>query len=590
MSAFDPYHKWLGIPPGEQPAHHYRLLGVAPFESDPDVIESAADRQMAYVRQCASGPYVKESQQVLNELSAARMCLLNPSKKQAYDAELKARLGGTLPPPPVRSSAASDGPLADFKLSDIRLAEPGRSEKSPARPAAKPKPSEEKKPGIEKKKSAPVRAAPPADDGYEVIVHRAAEPEIIVSPRRRARKKSPVPLKALALAGAAILAVIVVLSFKAELADLLASLSKPGAEAQRGPAAPARDRNSPNRASARQLSPQEADLDYKRRQELLLAGSSRGQTAAPAAQTGDRSEEELDDAPDDPQSIPTEWTAAEEWLISSAAPLSMHSLPGHPPDEFVVSLRVRRLTGKNTFAIGLPVGGRQVLVALDAHAGAVGGLEYVDGKTVDANEAALRRRFLLPDHEVTIRCTVSNAGITCKCDDATVVDWRGDLARLSLPPDFSGLDEKSLFLATIGSQIAVRDIRIWRLGSAEPASTIDRAERLAGYWQTDGGDNLGGLTSRYEIKKANGKWSMKVTFMNRAKRPVGLAFGEECRFSNGTLYCIQRYKQKPVATWVDGLPVTFRLEPEDFDRARSTWSNPANGSRGGGTLHRAKAK
>jgi hypothetical protein len=25
---FDPYHKWLGIPPPQQPPHHYRLLGI----------------------------------------------------------------------------------------------------------------------------------------------------------------------------------------------------------------------------------------------------------------------------------------------------------------------------------------------------------------------------------------------------------------------------------------------------------------------------------------------------------------------------------------------------------------------------------
>src|SRR5271156_1608401 len=92
MSNFDPYHKWLAIPPGEQPPHHYRLLGVAPFEADLDVIEAAADRQMTYIRQCATGQYVKESQQILNELSAARVCLLNPSKKKAYDSELEARI------------------------------------------------------------------------------------------------------------------------------------------------------------------------------------------------------------------------------------------------------------------------------------------------------------------------------------------------------------------------------------------------------------------------------------------------------------------------------------------------------------------
>lgn len=101
MSNFDPYHKWLGIPPPEQPPHHYRLLSVPPFEADLDVIEAAADRQMTYVRQCATGPYMKESQKLLNELAAARVCLLNPAKKKAYDAELKPRLA------PAKSAESS---------------------------------------------------------------------------------------------------------------------------------------------------------------------------------------------------------------------------------------------------------------------------------------------------------------------------------------------------------------------------------------------------------------------------------------------------------------------------------------------------
>ena len=29
---FDPYYRWLGIPPEEQPPDHYRLLGVKVFE------------------------------------------------------------------------------------------------------------------------------------------------------------------------------------------------------------------------------------------------------------------------------------------------------------------------------------------------------------------------------------------------------------------------------------------------------------------------------------------------------------------------------------------------------------------------------
>jgi hypothetical protein len=28
VSEFDPYRKWLGIPPKDQPPHYYRLLGI----------------------------------------------------------------------------------------------------------------------------------------------------------------------------------------------------------------------------------------------------------------------------------------------------------------------------------------------------------------------------------------------------------------------------------------------------------------------------------------------------------------------------------------------------------------------------------
>ena len=48
--SFDPYVQWLGIRDPQRPPNHYRLLGVDPFESDPNVLENAADRQMAHVR------------------------------------------------------------------------------------------------------------------------------------------------------------------------------------------------------------------------------------------------------------------------------------------------------------------------------------------------------------------------------------------------------------------------------------------------------------------------------------------------------------------------------------------------------------
>jgi hypothetical protein len=93
-SNFDAYHKWLSIPPSEQPPNHYRLLGLGLFESDPDVISAAGDRQMAHVKTYKNGPHAALSQELLNEIAAAKLCLLKPAKKEIYDEQLRRGFAG----------------------------------------------------------------------------------------------------------------------------------------------------------------------------------------------------------------------------------------------------------------------------------------------------------------------------------------------------------------------------------------------------------------------------------------------------------------------------------------------------------------
>lgn len=109
---FDPYYEWLGIPPKDQPPNHYRLLGIELFEENRNVIDTAANRQMSFIKEYQAGPHSELTQRLLNELAAARLCLLNKEQKAAYDEALRAKLTASVPgsrPPPLRSGRKIQG-------------------------------------------------------------------------------------------------------------------------------------------------------------------------------------------------------------------------------------------------------------------------------------------------------------------------------------------------------------------------------------------------------------------------------------------------------------------------------------------------
>ena len=91
-TAFDPYHKWLGIPLKHRPPNHYRLLGIEPFEADQDVIHSAADQRIAFLQALVAGEYAVQAKKLLDELIAARDCLTDLERKSAYDGRLRVRI------------------------------------------------------------------------------------------------------------------------------------------------------------------------------------------------------------------------------------------------------------------------------------------------------------------------------------------------------------------------------------------------------------------------------------------------------------------------------------------------------------------
>jgi hypothetical protein len=133
-STFDAYYKWLGILPAEQPPNHYRLLGIALFEADPEVIAAAADRQMGHVKSFAAGQYAAQSQSLLNELARARVTLLNSRQKAEYDRRLQQLLAeAPSAQVPTPSSEPKEAPAGEASAELQELAGLNRVHSSAAR-------------------------------------------------------------------------------------------------------------------------------------------------------------------------------------------------------------------------------------------------------------------------------------------------------------------------------------------------------------------------------------------------------------------------------------------------------------------------
>jgi len=133
---FDPYHVWLGIPPEEQPPNHYRLLSLRPFESNRDVISNAVEQRRVFLRSVQGGKRAAQSQQLMNEVSAAGVVLLDPARKARYDEELKKKLSPR--PAHMQASGASPStgglpdPMAPLAISDLLPQQAAVAKKPPA--------------------------------------------------------------------------------------------------------------------------------------------------------------------------------------------------------------------------------------------------------------------------------------------------------------------------------------------------------------------------------------------------------------------------------------------------------------------------
>ncbi len=188
---FDPYREWLGIETGPRPPDHYTLLALAPREEDARRIAQAADAQSAKVRGIRPGPHLAEWSRLLDLIQAAKVCLLNPESKAAYDASLTGpKVPGSGPGAPATPSPHDAPTLATppSPSGPILATPPGTSDPAPPQPGT---PSPPLPAWQSKATSQPAPASPPSDAVPPASPATSAFPAPVPAPGEPSSRSEP---------------------------------------------------------------------------------------------------------------------------------------------------------------------------------------------------------------------------------------------------------------------------------------------------------------------------------------------------------------------------------------------------------------
>ncbi len=439
---FDPYHKWLGVPPAEQPPNCYRLLGIALFESDPDVISTAADQRMALLRTFQTGQHAAISQKLLNEVAAARLRLLTPAKKTAYDEQLASNGTGKQPGSAAAESRSSAGAVSPIALGfEPSSAASARTRRRGANKAKK------------KTDSAPLFAAA----GVVVLLLAVAAYQL-----RRGRS---------------------VAIEKNDLTPRTTQDSQHLATHDAGPAPSTAETPPPRLARDRTpvLLPHHgvatSETDTSSAAELEVSPNP----ALRRADTRDADDVSAEDQMPvkqvdllkliDParDSVQGRWQWRGQLLLSAEEPLARLQVPLVPPTDYRLTLKGARERGTD-LVIGLIVDGRQCSFCIDGRGKTKSGLELVDGQAFDVNETTQQSGNVLGENRpYTVVCIVQGANLTVTVNDRTLLKWSGKSTRLSPSGPWAVPKKDQLFLGAWGAVHRIEQLTLESLAvSTEP--------------------------------------------------------------------------------------------------------------------------
>jgi hypothetical protein len=123
-------------------------------------------------------------------------------------------------------------------------------------------------------------------------------------------------------------------------------------------------------------------------------------------------------------------------------------IPYRPPPAYRLTVVATPLDEPNALVLGQRSAAGRFLVLLDFRLGdgRVSALENVDGRNVQANPTRTDGPVFRRGCPAVVVCTVRGDGVEVEVDGRTLIDWRGDPARLSLAEYWTTPTADALFL------------------------------------------------------------------------------------------------------------------------------------------------
>lgn len=131
-----------------------------------------------------------------------------------------------------------------------------------------------------------------------------------------------------------------------------------------------------------------------------------------------------------------QWLREGKSLRSPGQQLTTLVFPFEPPQEYKLLIVARRLQGRESLNVTLPVGNSQTMVILEGFGRLASGLSLVAGLTADLNETTHFGRIFPGDAPVELEFFSAPNYVLVRASQKQIIQWRGDPSVLSLDRRF----------------------------------------------------------------------------------------------------------------------------------------------------------